>query len=58
LNRADIGPALFKGPFDVTIVADDTIAPFIQTEWHDKTLPGATDPALALEAIFFGNKIS
>ncbi len=58
LNRADIGPALFKGPFDVTIVADDTIAPFIQTEWHDKTLPGAIDPALALEAIFFGNKIS
>ncbi len=60
LNRADIGPALFKGPFAVTIVDTNTIAPFIRTANQSSTeptfLPGATDSALAIETIFFSIK--
>jgi hypothetical protein len=54
LHRADIGPGLFKGPFDITLITKDILEMFIQTAGKtDSTI----DPALALEAVFFANKI-
>ena len=71
LSRADIGPALFKGPFSVISIANNTIASFVRSInkptqsstdnskllLPPKFLPGIADPALAIEAIFLSNKI-
>ncbi len=71
LSRADIGPALFKGPFTVVSIANNTIASFVRNLNQSNTfsskkseallppkfLPGIADPALAIEAVFFSNKV-
>ena len=71
LNRPDIGPALFKGPFTVTTVTENIIASFIHRGSIQKDFPEddrldrnashhsthVIDPALAVEAIFFSNKV-